>query len=110
MNSCTRRPKTTFINTGFARASVTDSIDYYFAYGSNMNPGRVRLRQMGFEDVLAGRLDGYRLVFNKRSLKAAGAGAAKPAAATSTTAATAAGAGAEAGMNRSRCCARRIFA
>ena len=76
MNSYTRRPKRTFINTGFARASVTDSIDYYFAYGSNMNPGRVRLRQMGFEDVLAGRLDGYRLVFNKRSLKTAGAAAA----------------------------------
>ena len=40
---------------------------YYFAYGSNMNTARVTKRQMPFSGFEAGVLEGYRLVFNKRS-------------------------------------------
>jgi len=40
---------------------------YYFAYGSNMNTARVKKRQMPFSGFEAGMLEGYRLVFNKRS-------------------------------------------
>lgn len=49
---------------------------YYFAYGSNMNPDRVRRRNMQFDTYSGGLLDGYRLVFNKRSAKVPGAAAA----------------------------------
>jgi gamma-glutamylcyclotransferase (GGCT)/AIG2-like uncharacterized protein YtfP len=40
---------------------------FYFAYGSNMNPERVQKRKMAFTEMFAGRLNDYRLVFNKRS-------------------------------------------
>lgn len=40
---------------------------YYFAYGSNMNAARVKKRQMPFSSFESGVLEGYRLVFNKRS-------------------------------------------
>lgn len=55
---------------------MSADIDYYFAYGSNMNLTRVQHRQMGFTETFAGQLKNYRLVFNKRSLKYPGAGAA----------------------------------
>jgi len=40
---------------------------WYFAYGSNMNPARVRARGLEFRRVLAGWLPGYQMVFNKQS-------------------------------------------
>ena len=49
---------------------------FYFAYGSNMNAERVRQRQMKFERHYGGVLDGYRLAFNKRSVKYPGAASA----------------------------------
>lgn len=49
---------------------------YYFAYGSNMNPDRVRKREMPFEEYHPGVLDGYRLVFNKRNERHPGAASA----------------------------------
>jgi gamma-glutamylcyclotransferase (GGCT)/AIG2-like uncharacterized protein YtfP len=49
---------------------------YYFAYGSNMNPKRVAGRQMDFASHFSGRLDDYRLAFNKRSVKHPGAASA----------------------------------
>ena len=68
--------KTIFIAIGFERVSVSSSSDFYFAYGSNMNACRVQERQMSFEEALAGILEGYRLEFNKLSIKYPGAGAA----------------------------------
>ncbi len=41
--------------------------NWYFAYGSNMNPSRVQARGMGFGDAVAGTLHGFALHFNKRS-------------------------------------------
>lgn len=38
---------------------------FYFAYGSNMNPFRMRVRGVGFRSREPGRLPGYRLEFNK---------------------------------------------
>jgi gamma-glutamylcyclotransferase (GGCT)/AIG2-like uncharacterized protein YtfP len=49
---------------------------YYFAYGSNMNPTRVEKRKMGYSVCESGILSGYRLAFNKRSVKYPGAAAA----------------------------------
>lgn len=46
----------------------------YFAYGSNMNPDRVRARGIVFHRVLGARLQGYSLVFNKTSGRHAGVG------------------------------------
>lgn len=40
---------------------------FYFAYGSNMNPGRVARRGLAFEEVMAGHLRDMMLCFNKRS-------------------------------------------
>lgn len=40
---------------------------WYFAYGSNMNPQRMRQRGLLFDQVLAGQLTGYELCFNKRA-------------------------------------------
>lgn len=37
----------------------------YFAYGSNMNPARMRRRGVPFSSRRPARLPGYRLVFNK---------------------------------------------
>lgn len=39
----------------------------YFAYGSNMNPARVRERGLQFEALAGASLRGYRLAFNKAS-------------------------------------------
>lgn len=52
----------------------TDS--YYFAYGSNMNPDRVRQRLIKFDDFQAGILHDYRMTFNKRSAKFIGSASA----------------------------------
>ncbi|MBT6893526.1 MAG: gamma-glutamylcyclotransferase [Gammaproteobacteria bacterium] len=54
--------------------SVT--VHHYFAYGSNMNPDRVRQRKMSFESADSGQLFDYSLRFNKRSVKYPGAAAA----------------------------------
>jgi cation transport regulator ChaC len=51
-------------------------ISYYFAYGSNMNPDRVRQRRMQFDHCQAGSLHDYRLTFNKRSAKFIGSASA----------------------------------
>lgn len=40
---------------------------YYFAYGSNMNPARMRSRGLLFDEALAGQLPGFALCFNKRA-------------------------------------------
>ena len=48
---------------------------YYFAYGSNMNPERVKARGLEYSRVLSGKLPGYELSFNKYSAKRAGSAA-----------------------------------
>lgn len=40
---------------------------WYFAYGSNMNPARMRARGVRFSEAIGGRLPGYALCFNKRA-------------------------------------------
>lgn len=40
---------------------------YYFAYGSNMNPARMRERGLQFIEIRPAVLPGMRLVFNKRA-------------------------------------------
>lgn len=47
---------------------------HYFAYGSNMNPERVRERGIAFDEVVAGILPDMRLTFDKRSRHQEGAG------------------------------------
>ena len=42
-------------------------IEHYFAYGSNMNPGRVSDRGLEFDEIRTGRVEGLRLVFDKVS-------------------------------------------
>ena len=42
-------------------------IGWYFAYGSNMNPARMRARGIAFEQCAAGTLSGFQLCFNKRA-------------------------------------------
>lgn len=46
----------------------------YFAYGSNMNPERVRERGIEFEHAAGARLEGFALAFDKTSRQHAGAG------------------------------------
>jgi cation transport regulator ChaC len=55
-------------------------LTWYFAYGSNMSAARLfeeRLRPQGIPagERIAGRLDGWRLAFNKRARTPPGAGA-----------------------------------
>lgn len=45
---------------------------WYFAYGSNMNPDRMRSRGLSFSESLSGQLPGYELCFNKRAHDRAG--------------------------------------
>ena len=40
---------------------------YYFAYGSNMNPERLRARVGNYSNMQYGVLKGYKLTFNKKS-------------------------------------------
>ena len=40
---------------------------WYFAYGSNMNPARMRSRGLSFSEAFSGQLAGYELCFNKRA-------------------------------------------
>lgn len=42
-------------------------IEWYFAYGSNMNPARMEARGVPFSEVLAGQLVSFELCFNKRA-------------------------------------------
>lgn len=42
-------------------------IDHYFAYGSNMNPARMRARQVLFAGAVHGKLERMGLRFNKRA-------------------------------------------
>ncbi len=51
-------------------------VGYYFAYGSNMNQGRVTRRSMRFDSLHPGKLQNFRLAFNKRSIKFPGAASA----------------------------------
>lgn len=46
----------------------------YFAYGSNMNPARVRERGLAVTRIEAARLGGFRLAFDKHAADHAGAG------------------------------------
>ncbi len=46
----------------------------YFAYGSNMNPDRVRERGLRFDHAAGARLENFALVFDKTSKKHAGTG------------------------------------
>lgn len=41
--------------------------DWYFAYGSNMNPARMEARGLAVIDVQGGHLKGFELCFNKRA-------------------------------------------
>ena len=52
------------------------TVDYYFAYGSNMNSARVENRNMKFVSAQSGQLVDYQLAFNKRSTKYPGVAAA----------------------------------
>jgi cation transport regulator ChaC len=59
-------------------------VNWYFAYGSNMNAQRLFGERLNPEGVargerIAGRLDGWRLTFNKRARLPAGAGNIVPA-------------------------------
>ena len=45
----------------------TETGQYYFAYGSNMNQARMQGRDMRVKSVYAGWLDGFGLRFNKAS-------------------------------------------
>lgn len=55
---------------------MSREVHYYFAYGSNMNPLRVKKRNMAFHSAEAGHLAHYRMKFNKRSVKYPGAASA----------------------------------
>jgi gamma-glutamylcyclotransferase len=59
---------------------MAGGVNWYFAYGSNMNAVRLfeeRLKPEGVAmgERVAGRLDGWRLAFNKRARTPPGAGA-----------------------------------
>jgi gamma-glutamylcyclotransferase (GGCT)/AIG2-like uncharacterized protein YtfP len=41
--------------------------EWYFAYGSNMNPARMQARGLAFDEVTGGQLAGFALCFNKRA-------------------------------------------
>jgi cation transport regulator ChaC len=41
--------------------------NWYFAYGSNMNPARMQTRGLTVLEALSGHLPGYSLCFNKRA-------------------------------------------
>ncbi|WP_415755198.1 gamma-glutamylcyclotransferase family protein [Pseudomonas leptonychotis] len=41
--------------------------NWYFAYGSNMNPARMQARGLAVLEALPGHLPGYSLCFNKRA-------------------------------------------
>ncbi|MFC0269829.1 gamma-glutamylcyclotransferase family protein, partial [Kushneria aurantia] len=47
--------------------SETLSVEYYFAYGSNMNPARMCSRVGEVRRALSGRLIDWQLTFDKRS-------------------------------------------
>lgn len=47
--------------------SSSNMPDYYFAYGSNMNPARMRARGLDFAHHERGVLEGFALRFNKRA-------------------------------------------
>lgn len=52
------------------------SAEFYFAYGSNMNPARMAEREVPFVTAESALLTGYQLRFNKRSKSMPGSGAA----------------------------------
>lgn len=49
-------------------------VDHYFAFGSNMNPQRVRSRGLEVREACGGRLRDHALVFDKQSADHAGSG------------------------------------
>jgi gamma-glutamylcyclotransferase len=59
---------------------MESGLSWYFAYGSNMSADRLFEKRLKPEGVamgerVAGRLDGWRLAFNKRAREPAGSGA-----------------------------------
>ncbi|SKA39237.1 AIG2-like family protein [Enhydrobacter aerosaccus] len=59
---------------------MNDGLAWYFAYGSNMDPARLvdeRLKPKGvvLDDRIGGRLEGWRLTFDKRARSPVGSGA-----------------------------------
>jgi len=59
---------------------LTSDMNWYFAYGSNMNPARLRDNRLEAKGVamgerVGGRLDGWRLAFDKVARTPPGAGA-----------------------------------
>lgn len=48
---------------------------WYFAYGSNMDAGRLATRKVEYAERIAGRLDGWQLTFDKIARTPPGAGA-----------------------------------
>lgn len=54
---------------------MADRLTWYFAYGSNMDAGRLATRNVEFAERIAGRLDGWQLTFDKIAREPAGAGA-----------------------------------
>jgi gamma-glutamylcyclotransferase len=59
---------------------MADLVIWYFAYGSNMNvlrlaEARLRPRGITLSERVCGRLDGWRLAFNKAARKPLGSGA-----------------------------------
>lgn len=47
-------------------------IEWYFAYGSNMNPARMQARGLGFVQRCAGVLPGFQMRFNKAAVGKSG--------------------------------------
>ena len=54
---------------------LTAAHRWYFAYGSNMDAGRLATREVAYAERIAGRLDGWQLAFDKIARKPLGAGA-----------------------------------
>ncbi|MEM1435859.1 MAG: gamma-glutamylcyclotransferase family protein [Pseudomonadota bacterium] len=55
------------MNSGSGTQPEPDLLaSWYFAYGSNMNPARMAARKIVTRAALPGRLDGFRLAFDKR--------------------------------------------
>lgn len=53
---------------------MRDPVIHYFAFGSNMNPERVRARGLRFETLAGARLEGFALVFDKSAAEHPGSG------------------------------------
>ncbi len=78
MSFSPRDPPKTVSNIGYAKADPinrgTRMVARYFAYGSNMNPDRVRERGIQFSIAVPATYSGVRLAFDKASDKHMGVG------------------------------------